>query len=157
MNKWLNRLIITLVGAFIIALIGCSSMQDVITPAYIEPEAISYADMNDVPSFMPWTSLWDLKRIEQRMNFNHTVKQIVCDRMKEDDTLGYNFLKGAVAQSIKDAEEFKSTIFSPEGPIGMLLPMVLGGTFGALVIKRPGDKTKKQVEEVLKTGNGNTV
>ena len=42
-------------------------------------------------------------------------------------------------------------VFSPEGLIGLLVPALAGTALGGLLIKRPGDKSQKEVKETLYT------
>ncbi len=84
---------------------------------------------------MPYTTLWDAKRVGMAIDYKITIA-----RFKG------GYYKSMTNLSILAGENIKSTVFSPEGPIGLLLPTLLGGTLGAMLIKRPGDKSKKEVE-----------
>lgn len=149
MNKWLKRLIVSVCTIGLIIMIGCSAVQDAITPAYILPEAAVYADVNDTSEFMPYTTLWDLNNLDRRLDFAHQANQNVLGRMLEDDNLEYAFLKDAVTTSQQSAAAFKETVFSPSGPIGLMFPAVFGGLLGTFLIKRPGDKTKEEFETAV--------
>ncbi len=113
---------------------GCSAVQDIITPAVVSQEAAEWADTTP-KSFMPYTTLWDAKRIGSAIDFKITIERIRG-----------GYYKGITNLSIVASEELKTTLFSPEGPIGLLLPTLFAGTLGALLVKRPGDKSKKEVE-----------
>jgi len=84
---------------------------------------------------MPYTTLFDAKRVGQAIDFKLTIEKIKG-----------GYYKNVTNLSIIAGEEIKSTLFSPEGPVGLLLPTLFGGTLGAMLIKRPGDKSKKEVE-----------
>lgn len=140
-----NKLQTVIVAVSIFGLavfIGCSSVQDGITPCYISPAALDYADTNGT-TFMPFTTLWDAKRIDAKMEFVHLSNQV-------QDKMLYGYLKGVNSFHIEASKEFQAAIFSPTGPIGLLFPTLLGGSLGALLIKRPKDKTKKEYEEAGK-------
>lgn len=125
-------------------MLGCASFQDAITPCYIEPATLKYADAN-ATTFLPFTTLFDAERVDRKMDFVHQWNQT-------KDNMQYGFLKGLNAFHIGAAEEFQTALFSPEGPIGLMLPTVMGGTLGALLISKPDDK-KKIVELEKKNGN----
>lgn len=155
MGKWLNRIVVALIGAIVVLFVGCSAMMDGVTPCYIDEDAGTYAQEPNLTSFLPYTSLWDAKRIEARMEYAHTLNQLELLRLAEDDDITYSFLKGQHTINIKNAEEFRDTLFDPAGPIGLLLPLIGGGALGALLIPRPGDSKKLRELEVLKVnGNG---
>lgn len=127
-------------------ILGCSSFQDVFTPCYIPPASLDYADAEPT-TFLPFTTLFDARRVDFRMDFVHTLNQ-TTDRLK------YEFLKGLGTFHMGAAEQFQAVIFSPTGPIGLLMPALMGGTLGALLISKPDDK-KKIVELEKKNGNKN--
>lgn len=135
MNKKQKTLTVLMVMALAV-MFGCSAFQDVLTPTYVDEEAAAWAE---VPvktfKFMPYTSLWDAKRIGKAIDYKLTVEK-----------LKGGYYKSITNLSIFAGEEFKTAVFSPEGPVGLLLPTLLGGTLGAMLIKRPGDKSKKEVE-----------
>lgn len=137
MNRKLKTLIISVCIFGLAVIFGCASVMDVATPCYIPPEAIRFADAN-VPTFLPYTSLWDAKAVRLKMDFVHTRDMLTGE-------LKYKFLRGLTTANIETSQRFQETIFSPTGPIGLLFPTVFGGTLGALLIKRPGDKSKKEM------------
>lgn len=141
MTKWIKRITVTVSALVLIVLFGCSAVMDAVTPCYIEPEAIRYADANPT-SFMPFTTLWDAHRIDSMMGYKHILNQVEKNRLLEDDDMKYSFLKNVQAVHKQGAQALQETVFSPEGPIGLLFPTLFGGTLGALLIKRPGDVKK---------------
>lgn len=143
--KYLKPFLIILLATIILAIIGCSGFQDALTPCHIDGVAIEYSGQ-EATSYMPWTTVWDAKRIRAYLNFNHVQYQNACERLKQDDTLTYAFLLNGVDANIADSVQFQATVFSPTGPLGALLLAGGGLGIGALAIKRPGDKSKKQIE-----------
>ena len=133
MNKKQKTLTVLMVMGLAV-MFGCSAFQDVITPTYVSEEAAKWADTTP-KLFMPYTTLWDAKRVGMAIDY-----KIMIERFKG------GYYKSMTNLSILAGENIKSTVFSPEGPIGLLLPTLLGGTLGAMLIKRPGDKSKKEVE-----------
>lgn len=115
-------------------LFGCSAFQEVITPTYVDEDAAAWAGVSP-KMMMPYTTLFDAKRVAAAIDFRLTIERF---------TGGY--YKSITNLSILAGEEFKATLFSPEGPVGLLLPTLFGGVLGSMLIKRPGDKSKKEVE-----------
>ncbi|KKL96379.1 hypothetical protein LCGC14_1845080 [marine sediment metagenome] len=137
MNK-LKALIIVVCIMGLTAIFGCSLIMDVATPSYISPAALAYADAN-VPliPWMPFTSLFDARFVEKKMDFQH-----LLNNMTEEAK--YNFHKGSVVSSIIVGEKFQQAVFSPTGPIGLMLPASLAGILGTMAggkyIKSPREK-----------------
>lgn len=133
MNKKQKTLTV-LMGMCLAVMFCCSACQDLITPTYVSIEAAEWAN---VPTklIMPYTTLWDAKRVGQAIDFKLTIERIRG-----------GYYKNITNLSILAGEEIKATVFSPDGPVGLLMPMLLGGGLGAMLIKRPGDKSKKEVE-----------
>lgn len=148
MSKTFKTIIVTVTSAILVLFVGCSAMMDGVTPAYIDKNAAEYAKVDDVTEFLPYTTLWDAKKVENNLNYYHQLNQIELARLLEDDTVEYNFLKDITAQHIQSAIELQNTLFDPSGPIGLLFPALFGGTLGALLIKRPGDKSPKELNNV---------
>ena len=117
-------------------MLGCASIQKLAVPCYIPPASIEYADTN-ATSFLPWTTYWDAERINYKLDYIYLYNRTTAD-------LKYNFLKKQTVLHMKVAENLQQTLFSPEGPLGLLLPTIFGTGIGALLIKRPGDTSKKQ-------------
>jgi len=126
----------------LVAMFGCSMVQDAFVPCNIEQEAIVYSGQKPT-SWVPWTTLYDGNRILEWIDFNHLQYQLACNRMKEDDKLVHGKIVGRLTVSIDQSTSFKSKVFSPTGAIGMAFPALFAGTFGALFINTP--KKKKVV------------
>jgi len=133
MKKY-QRLIVWLCVLGLTVILGCSAFQDGVTPCYIPPEVIESTG-SEIPliSWMPFTSLFDAKYVKAKLKFQYL--------------LHTNLMEASIFAS----EQFQQTLFSPEGPIGLLLPTLMGGTLGAFLISKPGDKKK-----IVELENGNT-
>lgn len=131
---FLQKIVATFSLVLLIVVLGCSAFQDVLTPSWIPQSALDYADANG-PSILPWTTLFDARRVRAKMAFVHS-----WNRIKDD--IRYEFESGQVQFHIAGAEQLQQKIFSPTGPIGMLIPASLAGTAGALLFSKPADKKK---------------
>ncbi|MBA7698875.1 hypothetical protein ES703_107558 [subsurface metagenome] len=123
---------------------GCTGFQDLITPTYVNTEAAEWAGTTP-KMLMPYTTLFDAKRVAAAIAYKLMIEKIKA-----------GYYKNITDLSILAGEEIKSTIFSPEGPVGMMLPMLFGGTIGTMLggayKQRPKDK--KKIEELeIKNGN----
>ena len=151
MSKKLQTLITVLCALPIILLIGCAGMQDMFTPTYIDQKVIDYSG-EEPTSLLPFTTLLDAKRIDLAMDFVHIQTQTAINRMLEDDDLTHDYLKNIHSVNMKWSKDFQKIVFDPAGPLGFLVVAGLAGTGGALLIPRPGDKSKKRIEaESVKT------
>lgn len=141
MKKLLQKVIIGIVAILLVAMFGCAALMDLATPCYIDEDLIAYAE-EEPTSFLPFTTLWDAERIDNKFDYVHLVTQIDLQRQIEDDVVYYDYLKDKQNKYMTSAKEFQKAIFTPEGPIGLILPTLFGGTLGALLIPRPGDRKK---------------
>ena len=123
----------------LVAMFGCSLVQDAIMPNVIEREAIVYSGQK-ATSWVPWTTVLDGERILEWVEFNHIQYQTACDRMKEDDKLLHGKIVDRQTRHNQQAVEFKNKIFSPNGVVGMAFPALFAGTFGAMFINTPKKK-----------------
>ncbi|HEC64215.1 MAG TPA: hypothetical protein ENI23_02855 [bacterium] len=127
MNTKLQKVVVWGSVIMLTVMLGCASFQDALTPCYIPPETLEYTDA-PATTFFPFTTLFDAKRVDFKLDYTYTLQ-----------TMKYKYLKGIGTFHRIGAEELQASLFSPEGPIGLLLPTIFGGTLGALLIKRPQD------------------
>lgn len=135
-----QKLLTVLMIAGLAIMFGCSAIQDVITPTYVNEKAAAWADTTP-KLLMPYTTLFDAKRVGAAIDYKITIEKFKG-----------GYYKGMTNLSILAGEEIKATVFSPDGPIGLLLPTLFGGTLGAMLISKPDDK-KKIKELEIKNGN----
>jgi len=124
-------------------LFGCASFQDALTPAHRSPVVDAYIDADDVPlppfkQLLPWwNSLFDLKVIAARIEFIHQYRQM-------DETLRYTFAKNVNLSFTVAGESLRQALFSPEGPFGLLLPILFTSPLAVLIggryLKSPREK-----------------
>ncbi len=145
-----QKLLVGFLVVFLVVLISTSCIQDVVTPAYVDPYSIDYSG-EEPTMFTPWTSYWDLQRIERAVDHQHFFTQKTILRLAEDDLDHYSYLKDSLLIGAVSAQELKAAIFSPNGPLGMLMASLPAFGLGALLIRKPGDT--KVIEE-LKNNKG---
>jgi len=80
------------------------------------------------------------------MDYKHLDFQAGLKDLLESDNRAYNFYADRITSSIADARQLQQKLFNPNGSIGMAITALFGGTIGALFIKRPGDKSAKELE-----------
>lgn len=151
MKKVMKTLALILIVVIELAWFGCATVQDVVTPAWIDPVAAEYADVN-IPSVMPYTSLYDAKAVLRGMNFKHTMNQLMAARAMEDDDLLFKHIKDEHILHIKEGQEFQQEVFSPTGPIGIALASLGFGTLGTIAGGRliPRKREKELEAEIEK-------
>ncbi|KKN75715.1 hypothetical protein LCGC14_0378180 [marine sediment metagenome] len=145
LSRTAGKLIVPFLALVLIAMFSAGCFQELLAPAYIEPDAIKYAGEEETggKSLNPfWTTLWDSKRIARQMEYQHglVIKGLV--RQIEDDADAYNYILSQHVLNIQSAEDFKSILFSPTGPIGLLVPTLAAFGIGAMGVTRPKDKRK---------------
>jgi len=120
--------------------IGSSCVQDLFIPTYVDKDAAKWAGVPP-KMFMPYTTLWDAKRVALWIQFK-----------KQQYMIEAGFYENITSISVAGAEEIKDVVFSPNG-LGMILPASLAGVLGAIgggrYIKRPEEK---ELEKKLNGG-----
>lgn len=150
----MKKLLVTLITILLFVMLGCAALQDEVTPCYVEGKVADYvkdADPNySVKMWLPFTTLGDSKRLKSYFDYQHIENQVSLSRLMEDDNRFYDFATDRFSLHQQNSLELQSVLFSPEG-LGILFPTILAGAFGALAIKRPGDKSPKEVADTLYT------
>lgn len=118
-----EKIVLVLSILLLIAFISAGCIQDVLTPAYLDPDVI-FINGGYTPANPVYTSLFDAGRLK---------RQIVNKFKYSVDSLDL---------SINSSVELRDNIFSPNSPIGMLFPMGTGLLAGWLGLSRPSDKKK---------------
>lgn len=138
MNKK-QKLLTVIMAAILLLFIGSSCIQDGITPAFVDKGAAAWAGV-PTKMFMPYTTLWDVKRVLAAMDFKFAKEEIK-----------HGYFSGIMNVSKFAGTELKTTIFSPTGPVAALAAGIPGLALGAYLIPRPKDK-KKITELEVKNG-----
>ena len=142
--KKFGKALITLICVIgLIFIFGCTMLQDVTMPCHIEEQAIEYSGVEPT-SYLPWTTVFDAKRIRDHIEYQHKQTQLIYKRLQEDDTLKYSFVLDSIQLSLADAQAMQEKLFNPNGSVGMALSMLFGGTIGAMFINTPKKNDSSQ-------------
>lgn len=118
---------------FLIVFISASCVQDVLTPAYLDPDVIAinggYEQVNPF-----YTSLFDAIRLKRQV------------------TNKFKYSVDALSYSINNSMELKEVVFDPSGPLAMMFPALMGLGLGRYM-KSP----REQVLEKQVNGNSKQI
>ncbi len=145
MKKFLKGLVTLVCIVGLVIIFGCASFQDLATPAHINEHVIEYSGQ-PATSYLPWTTIFDAERIKAYTDHKHLRIQKWYDELKAQDARQYSFLTERIDVGINNARQLQQKLFDPNGSIGMAVVALFGGTIGSLLIKRPGDKSKREVD-----------
>ncbi len=139
-----SNVILVLVVLMMIALVGCGSLLDRVTPSTIPKRAATYAKMPDKEGVQ---SLYDAEIIKRELGIVHRDNQLAFMRQIEDDKLAYDDARVIVENNIADSRELQSTVLNGVDMIPGVNSMLygMGGLLvGRNFLKRPGDLTKEE-------------
>jgi hypothetical protein len=141
-------LLLALLFVLSVAMLGCSSMLDAVTPAYVPEDAILYVDPNDGHTI---TTLLLAKQLRVQIEHKHRDTMTDLRRAAEDDTVRYADAVVYTDYAVAQAQAFQNTLVAGSdgtGGIGLaqiLAGFGLGGSLG-LFLRKPGDKTPAEIE-----------
>jgi len=133
-----QKILTILAAVTLIILFGCSMSTDLATPCYVDKDAAVFAN-KPLTSILPWTTVWDAKRIESAMSYQYA-----------KNNLEFNQLRGSLLTHLAEAEQLQQALFSADGILGPALFSGLGISFGALAIPR---KRERELEKKLNGTN----
>ena len=119
----IEKTILAVVVLLLIAFISAGCIQDVLTPAYLDPDVIAINGGYE-PANPFFTSLFDAGRLRRQVvnKFKYSINSLDL--------------------SISNSVELRDAIFSSTSPIGMLFPTLTGLGIGWLGLSKPSDKKK---------------
>jgi len=146
-TKLLSYIMLAL-GLLCMAALGCRTLVDSLTPVMVPKQALQYIGRSD-----GWTSLRDARDIRVDILITHRDRQLELIRDVEDDRYAYEDALQLVEYNIREAEELQALVIgSSEQPfsiLGILAGAFPGLAIGSLLLKRPQDYTKDQVEAIV--------
>ena len=134
-----------------LALISCRSMMDRVTPCTQTEQSYEYV-YGSLDGFKEIDSLHNMKKLHNEIVIDHRTSQINLKRLAEDDELAYSDAIGFIDANIKEAEYLQGVIVGSEDqPFSLLgiLAGLSGGTAIGRMLKRKGDYSPTEVEEVV--------
>lgn len=145
----LQKMLVLVCSVLLVTVLGCSSWMDGLTPTFIEPGILEYADSKPT-IFTPYTSLWDAKRVLRDLDYRFVTSQTKLARSLEDNDTHYKHMRKIMKVNIASSEELRDTLFSPAGPLSILFAAVPSLALGGYLIQRPSDK--KRIVELENRG-----
>lgn len=146
----MKNVLLVVIAVVILGILGCRSLLDEITPAKVNDRSVRYAEVDRIEIGFP--SLADVKMLRTEILINHRDKQIDLKRIAQDDKLGYQDALEFIDASILEAEHFQSLVIGSESNplslLGLLAPLGIGTALGRQYLKRPGDLSPDEVEDV---------
>lgn len=136
-----QKLLTVIMGLILLVFAGSSCVQDLVTPAWINEDAATWAGVpvKLINPFYP--TLADAKRVMVAIKF-----KIALERVKAGHYVNVTDL------SIIAGEEIKAIAFDSSGPMGLLVSGLGFGTIGTVLggAYRQRPKDKKKIEELEK-------
>ncbi|MHC4464506.1 MAG: hypothetical protein ACYS30_24210, partial [Planctomycetota bacterium] len=130
MKKFLKAIGLMLAAAMILILLGCSSMQDAVTPCWIDARVGEYTG-EPLTSIMPYTTIADSKRLDVFMKYQHDLNQVNYLYQMDRDVDYVDLIQKVQRGHNRRAAELKGEIFSPTGTGSILLGMLPAGILGS--------------------------
>jgi hypothetical protein len=142
MKKVVNSLIILTCIAFL-AVMGCATLMDRLTPTMVNPKAPEYVGQDPQDIY----SLYELKIMQDNIAIQHRDRQLELLRLAEDDTNGFKDARGFIEPAVAEANALQEKIIgSDANPLSLsgFLFALTGGLIGRSFFRRPGDLTKEE-------------
>jgi len=150
----LDRLNVTcvLLAVMGLALLGCNTMMDHISPAPVSPLVTEYVGY-DVPEFMGFTTLYHVRHLDLMLDITHKMNQLKFIRAIEDDNLKHEFAAAYNSAAKLEGQTFQDIVVGSEGnpfSIAGLLATAAPGLMLGRAMKRKQDYSPEQVKKLTK-------
>jgi hypothetical protein len=148
-----DRKNILLVVACVIclAVISCRTVMDRVTPCEVSEQTYEFVT-GSLDGYKEVTSLYDVKKLRNKMIIQHRTSLVDLMRMIEDENYAYGDARDSVLAEIKAAQELQELVIGGPDTDFSLLGILAGFTGGAAIfnrLKRRGDYSPAEVEEVV--------
>lgn len=134
-----------------LAIISCQSVMDRATPTEVSEQTYEYVT-GSLDGYKEVTSLYDVKKLRDKMIIQHRTSLVDLMRMIEDEDYAYGDAKNSIVAGIKASEELQALVIGGPDQDFSLLGIICGFTGGAAIfnrLKRRGDYSPTEVEEVV--------
>jgi len=149
--KKLKSVLIILLCMVVLAVIGCRSLMDELTPIKIDERAMEYAGVEK--ESLGFISLADAEYLRTEIIIKHRDGQLNLKRIAQDDKIKYQDALGFIDANIDEARVLQGILVgnedNPYSLLGLLAPMGIAGLVGRQYFRRPGDYTPEEVEVAI--------
>ena len=131
-----------------VPLIGCASITDYITPATLPQDAMEFAGVTNAPSklFGLYHTKAQLVTLAEDVDNGHRRNVFEFQQAADKEAFDYQIATDTTVTALKTANDLQSTYIDPlANKAAMGLSGLLGVGVGGLFIKRPTDKSRKDV------------
>ena len=154
-KKWSwKQTVVLMIGLICLAVIGCESMLDELTPSIVDSRSREYIGEEPVRKI---TTLAKAREMRKDIGIKHRDYLLELRRDIEDDENAYQDAL-LIDARIEESERWQNIVVGSAGNPMSLMGILAGTSLGGLVgskMKRKGDLSPKEVEvEVLKVKNG---
>ena len=135
-----------------LALLGCNTAIDHVTPAPVSSIVTEYVGHN-VPSWHGFTTLYNVRQLNLEIDIKHRVDQLKFIRLIEDDDLRHSFAKAYNDAAQAEGQTFQDVIVgSDNNPFSLagLLATAAPGLMLGRAMKRKQDYSPEQVKKLAK-------
>lgn len=134
-----------------LAVISCRTVMDRVTPCEVSEQTYEFVT-GSLDGYKEVTSLYDVKKLRNKMIIQHRTSLIDLMRMIEDENYAYGDARDSIMAEIKAAQELQELVIGGPDTDFSLLGILAGFTGGAAIgraLKRKGDYSPAEVEEVV--------
>lgn len=117
-------------------------------PCWVDQEAIDFADGNDIPQILPWTTTHYAKILGRKIEFIHLMNKLAILNDLDEEELRHGYIADAHKLHVQQSEQWIEKAFSPTGPLGILLSGAIGSLM--LFVDKPG--TQRRLDEAKEAG-----
>ena len=144
---------IALIIVFIlcVAIIGCRSVLDRVTPCEVPEQAYEYAH-GTLDGHKEIDSLYNAKKLRLKMIIQHRTDLIGLKRAIEDEDYAHDDAIGLINNQIEESQNLQDVVVGGPDTEFSLIGILAGFTGGAAIgkmLKRKGDYSPVEVEEVV--------
>ncbi len=146
-----KNLLLVVACVLCLAVISCQSVMDRVTPSEVSEQAYEYV-VGSLDGYKEVTSLYDVKKLRDKMIIQHRTSLVDLMRMIEDEDYTYDDARDSILAKIKAAQELQDLVIGGPDTDFSLLGILAGFTGGAAIfnrLKRKGDYSPIEVEEVV--------
>ncbi len=146
-----KNLLLVVACVLCLAVISCQSVMDRVTPSEVSEQTYEYV-VGSLDGYKEVTSLYDVKKLRDKMIIQHRTSLVDLMRMIEDEDYSYDDARDSVMAEIKASQELQELVIGGPNTDFSLLGILAGFTGGAAIfnrLKRKGDYSPIEVEEVV--------